>query len=497
MKRVILFPLLLLALVGCTHKKYVANIELQKHVIDTSGLQKYDLVIGIQFKDETSAETTKAIKGDLALEVSSWFVNSLREDDIFKRVVNLNKDKGQEVDVILKGIIKSIKMEAPGISGGSKALAIFYGVAPVLEFFSSKKNVKSSATIKFQLIEPKTYNLLWSKVLEESVTEKITLSKSRKLIVDSITKTVEAVLIETEFPQELNKLALTARPAVTDVIKTARPEIETEIDTSIQREPVSQRWAVIIGISDYRDSRIPPLRYASSDARSFYSWIISPKGGRYPPARVKLMVNEQATGHNIKDSLFVWLQQAIEEDMVLIFFAGHGSPESPDSPGNLFLLPYDIQYDNIATTGFPMWDIETALKRFVKAKKVVVMADACHAGGVGQAYDIARRADRGIKTNPISSALQNLSVIGDGIAVITASDDKQFSQESEKWGGGHGVFSHFLLKGLKGGADYNQDNRVTLGEIIPYLSEQVRRATKNAQSPTVAGKFDPALSIER
>ena len=142
-----------------------------------------------------------------------------------------------------------------------------------------------------------------------------------------------------------------------------------------------------------------------------------------------------------------------------------------------------------------MWDIETALKRFIKAKKVVVIADACHAGGVGQSFDVARRANRGIKINPISSGFENLSIIGDGVAVISASGDKQFSQESEKWGGGHGVFTYFLLQGLKGDADYNKDEQITLGELIPFLSEQVRRATLNAQSPTIAGKFDPALSI--
>jgi len=59
------------------------------------------------------------------------------------------------------------------------------------------------------------------------------------------------------------------------------------------------------------------------------------------------------------------------------------------------------------------------------------------------------------------------------------------------------VFTYFLLKGLKGEADYNQDARVSLGELIPFLSEQVRRETRNAQSPTVAGKFDPALSVGR
>ena len=55
--------------------------------------------------------------------------------------------------------------------------------------------------------------------------------------------------------------------------------------------------------------------------------------------------------------------------------------------------------------------------------------------------------------------------------------------------------THFLLQGLKGSADYNGDNSVTLGELIPYLSEHVRRETRNAQSPTVSGRFDPALSI--
>ena len=183
--------------------------------------------------------------------------------------------------------------------------------------------------------------------------------------------------------------------------------------------------------------------------------------------------------------------------MVIIYFVGHGSPQSPDHPHNLYLLSYDTQYDNIAATGFPMWDIETALKRFIKANKVVVIADACHSGGVGQSFDIARRATRGITVNPISSGFQNLSQIGDGVCVISASDDKQFSQESKDWGGGHGVFTYFLLEGLKGNADYNKDRIVTLGELIPYLSEQVRRATRNAQSPTVAGKFDPALSIKR
>jgi uncharacterized caspase-like protein len=255
------------------------------------------------------------------------------------------------------------------------------------------------------------------------------------------------------------------------------------------------RWALVVGVSNYQDSRIPALRYAAADAISLYEWLVSPKGGRFTPSRVRLLTNQEATSGKIKESLFNWLREALEEDLVVVFFAGHGSPDSPDSNENLFLLPYDADYDHIASTSFPMWDIETALKRFIKARKVIVMADACHASGVGQAYDVARRASRGMQVNSIHSALQNLSQVGDGVCILSASDQNQFSQEGQKWGGGHGVFTYYLLQGLTGEADYNRDRTVTLGEIIPYLSEKVRRATGNAQTPTVAGRFDPALSI--
>jgi uncharacterized caspase-like protein len=284
--------------------------------------------------------------------------------------------------------------------------------------------------------------------------------------------------------------------------KSAARTSPDEKRTETRSEPAADkigvagaRWAVVIGISKYKDTRIAPLRYAASDARSFHDWLVSPQGGQYAPAMVRLLTDADATGANIKKALFEWLNQAIAEDTVTIYFAGHGSPQSPDHPENLFLLPYDTQYDSVPTTGFPMWDIETALKRFIRAKKVIVITDACHAGGVGQEFDASRRAGRGLTVTPMSSTLQGLSKISDGICIMSASDDNQFSQEGAQWGGGHGVFTFHLLEGLKGKADYNKDGRVTLGELIPFLSENIRRETRNAQSPTVAGRFDPALSI--
>jgi hypothetical protein len=62
-----------------------------------------------------------------------------------------------------------------------------------------------------------------------------------------------------------------------------------------------------------------------------------------------------------------------------------------------------------------MWDIETALKRFVRSKKVVVIADACHAGGVGSEFVNPRK--RIVVIPRINTALQDLTNIEDGIAV--------------------------------------------------------------------------------
>ena len=54
-------------------------------------------------------------------------------------------------------------------------------------------------------------------------------------------------------------------------------------DTQEASRIAGQKWAVVIGITKYKDSRIAGLRYASADARSFHDWLISQQGGRYAP----------------------------------------------------------------------------------------------------------------------------------------------------------------------------------------------------------------------
>jgi uncharacterized caspase-like protein len=138
-----------------------------------------------------------------------------------------------------------------------------------------------------------------------------------------------------------------------------------------------------------------------------------------------------------------------------------------------------------------MWDIETVLKRSIKANKVVVIADACHSGGVGG--QIARRSVD-IRSNQINTYLIQLAQAKPTTAILTASEAGEASLESPEWGE-HGVYTYFLLKGLNGEADTDKNGTVTLGEIIDYTGEQVRRATQNNQHPDTAGQFDRNLPM--
>ena len=72
--------------------------------------------------------------------------------------------------------------------------------------------------------------------------------------------------------------------------------------------------------------------------------------------------------------------------------------------------------------------------------------------------------------------------MGQGSYSLTAASGSEKAQEDAKWGG-HGVFTYYLLKGLKGEADYNKDKSISIKEIYEYVRDNVKRETNGAQIP--------------
>lgn len=250
---------------------------------------------------------------------------------------------------------------------------------------------------------------------------------------------------------------------------------------------IDERWAVVIGISEYQSEDIPDLEYAKIDAESVHEFLTSQSAGPFEEDHVLFLANEEATGAAMREALFVFLQQADWDDLVMIYYAGHGAPD-PSRPDNLYLLPYDADINSLAATGFPMWDVKTALRRQISAERVIVIADACHSAGTADG-DVVGGADG----NNVAGSFSQLFAPSRRL-MMTAADTNEFSLEDERWGG-HGVFTHFLLEGLRGQGDENGDGIVTFAEVFDFVSSSVTVATEGRQNPQRSGFGDIPLAI--
>jgi hypothetical protein len=248
---------------------------------------------------------------------------------------------------------------------------------------------------------------------------------------------------------------------------------------------IDKRWAVVVGVGQYQSDDIPDLDFARADAQAVYDFLKSDAAGPFDD--VLFLADEQATGAAMRQALFVFLQQADWNDLVVVYYAGHGAPD-PSRPDNLYLLPSDADLNSLAATGFPMWDVKTALRRQIAAERVLVIADACHSAGTADGDVVG-----GTDGNAIAGGFSQLFTPSRRL-MMTAANTNEFSLEDARWGG-HGVFTHFLLEGLEGSGDLDGDGIVTFTELFDFVGNNVRTATDGRQNPQRSGFGDIPLAV--
>ena len=256
-------------------------------------------------------------------------------------------------------------------------------------------------------------------------------------------------------------------------------------------------YALIVGISTYKDSKIPKLNYTTHDAQAIFDLLVNPDMAGFKKENIKFFLDDEATLFNIKDAISNWLfKNAKEDSMVFIFFAGHGGVEE-DRLGiekdNLakYLLPYDADFDNFFASALSNSDFNRLLLS-IKSKRLVVFMDSCYSGGVSE----KKARDVKIVEDPYEKMAE-----GEGRLVIAASQPDQRSFEDENLS--HGIFTYHLIDALKGKADLDNDGYVTAMEVYKYLSETVtktaRRLAGGVQEPILRGdlKTDFVLTVSR
>jgi hypothetical protein len=277
-------------------------------------------------------------------------------------------------------------------------------------------------------------------------------------------------------------VATTTLPSTRDTVRVVARAPGGETSTATAAPRINRRWAVVVGVSDYRSDAIPDLAYAGKDAQAIYDFLRSPAAGPFDEDKILFLRDGQATAQAMREAMFVFLQRAAWDDLVLIYFAGHGAPD-PTRPENLYLLPHDADLDALASTAFPMWDVKTALRRQIAAERVIVIADACHSGGTQEGLQ-----------NPIGGSFAELFTPSRRLT-LTAADTNELSFEDTRWGGGHGAFTWFLLEGLRGAADADNNGIVTFSEVTDYVAGKVSETTQGRQNPQRTGLGDVPLAV--
>lgn len=254
-------------------------------------------------------------------------------------------------------------------------------------------------------------------------------------------------------------------------------------------------WAVVVGVSDYKF--LPPagtagalrtdLNFAARDAEAFADFLRrQSEMGAYRDVFVRLFADSQATKEEVVTAIEDGLVDARNDDLVIIYFAGHGVP---DAAGAEYLLLWDSREDRLSATAYRMNDLWTRLKDRIRAERAVVILDACHAGALGNA--------RGSGTNAASS-FQRYLADARGRALLAATREGQSAYEDES--SRHGYFTRMLLEGLEKGspyaaADFNRDGVVLVNEAFDYVYDRVKSVTDGKQLPDIKGDVSGLLPI--
>ena len=240
----------------------------------------------------------------------------------------------------------------------------------------------------------------------------------------------------------------------------------------LRPRPQGKVWAVIIGVAAY--DHMPVLRYTDDDAYRIYAFLKSPEGGALDDRQIRILIDEDATKKKILDAMNETFGKAGPNDLVFLYFSGHGLKGS--------FLPIDFDgYNNKLYHE----EINEIFDRS-RAKLKLCIADACHSGSL--------LAMRGEERRPtLVSYYENLAKARAGTALIMSSKSDETSLESS--GLRQGVFSHFLIRGLKGEADLDADQVVTVQELYNFIFANVRSYTGNRQSPVIKGDYDETMMV--
>jgi len=241
-------------------------------------------------------------------------------------------------------------------------------------------------------------------------------------------------------------------------VATVSVDVEKNIPTTGRKK--KHDLAVIFGIEDYKN--VPGVSFAKRDATWMKKYFEDVLG--IPKNRIYFKTDSDV-GQAEFNKVFGnngWIDKRVKngKSNVFVYYAGHGAPDMIQNKA--YLIPYDGDPNYASQTGYEMDALYSQLGD-MKAKSVTVFLDACFSGA-NRNNEMLLADARPVFMEVDASATRN-------VTVFSASGGKEISSAwPEKK---HGLFSYYLMKGMRGDADANGDKQITVGELGDYVKENV------------------------
>jgi hypothetical protein len=234
--------------------------------------------------------------------------------------------------------------------------------------------------------------------------------------------------------------------------------------------------AVVVAAADYQ--RLPGLPAAvTADARAIVSVLTDSAASTLSRDRVRLLTGSEATRNLVLDALTELADSTGPDDTALVYWTGHGGRIPEGAHAGEYLLPIDARIDTpelFAQTSISGREFDQALRN-IRAGRVAVFFDCCHAGGIGWSKStVAPPFQPGLPTAFFEQVLSSR-----GRAIIASSRADELS-----WilpGATNSLFTQHLLAGLAGGAA-DTDGIVRIFDLFEYLQPRVT-ADQSLQHP--------------
>ncbi|MCP4213246.1 MAG: hypothetical protein GY765_01260, partial [bacterium] len=256
--------------------------------------------------------------------------------------------------------------------------------------------------------------------------------------------------------------------------KNSLSEIFKKVKSSYSN---SHNWAVLIAVKNYSTEAngLTPLPYAVRDAEAVKEYLINRL--HFNPKYIHTLYNKKATKDNINKILGETMPRSMtQNDRILVYFSGHGGKEIMEKVNNTsktfsYLVPIDGKKKSLFSTGISIEQVNKFSDR-LPAKQALFIFDACFSGNVG---DIYAKGNEGLKEETKKEINYLLSKRGRHL--LTAGTEDEEAQMGGSWGN-HSVYTYYLLEGLKGEADTNENQVISLSELQSYLRRKITKDKK-------------------